>query len=140
MPPSDSSTPVPYTIETSTIYLTCVVELTHLSPAFYHSQAIILRTPLLPVTQISPHIHDKPREQSRLYLQVKTEKSFGFLPIATMADTAENPAPLQKVDSAVQGLSSSPPKEKGHRRMSSHAAEGVYRIEDLGKLPLRRTI
>ncbi|KAK5995242.1 hypothetical protein PT974_03641 [Cladobotryum mycophilum] len=27
--------------------------------------------------------------------------------------------PLTKVDSAVQGLSSSPPKEKGHRRMSS---------------------
>lgn len=57
-----------------------------------------------------------------------------------MADTAENPAPLQKVDSAVQGLSSSPPKEKGHRRMSSHAAEGVYRIEDLGKLSLRLPI
>lgn len=54
-----------------------------------------------------------------------------------MADT-EQPAPLQKVDSAVQGLSSSPKegaKEgKGHRRMSSHAAEGVYRVEDLGKL------
>lgn len=41
--------------------------------------------------------------------------------------------PLTKVDSAVQGLSSSPPKEKGHRRASSSAA-GVYNINDLGKL------
>ncbi|KAB5583012.1 hypothetical protein GE09DRAFT_287202 [Coniochaeta sp. 2T2.1] len=38
--------------------------------------------------------------------------------------------PLTKVDSAVQGLSSSPPKEKGHRRASSSAA-GVYNINDL---------
>lgn len=52
-----------------------------------------------------------------------------------MADT-EQPIPLSKVDSAVQGLSSSPPKERaGHRRMSSHAAEGVFRMEDLGMLP-----
>ncbi|KAJ6439715.1 WD repeat containing protein 44 [Purpureocillium lavendulum] len=41
--------------------------------------------------------------------------------------------PLSKVDSAVQGLSSSPPKEKGHRRQSSSAA-GVMNINDLGKL------
>lgn len=47
-----------------------------------------------------------------------------------MADT-EN-SPLTKVDSAVQGLSSSPPKAKGHRRMSS-TAEGVYNINDLEK-------
>ncbi|OBT76536.1 hypothetical protein VF21_05382 [Pseudogymnoascus sp. 05NY08] len=40
--------------------------------------------------------------------------------------------PLTKVDSAVQGLSSSPPKEKGHRRMSSTAA-GVFNINDLEK-------
>ena len=40
--------------------------------------------------------------------------------------------PLSKVDSAVQGLSSSPPKEKGHRRASSSAA-GVMNINDLGK-------
>lgn len=40
--------------------------------------------------------------------------------------------PLTKVDSAVQGLSSSPPKEKGHRRASSSAA-GVMNINDLGK-------
>lgn len=40
--------------------------------------------------------------------------------------------PLTKVDSAVQGLSSSPPKEKGHRRQSSSAA-GVMNINDLGK-------
>jgi len=45
------------------------------------------------------------------------------------ADTA----PLTKVDSAVDGvLSSSPPKEKGHRRASSSAA-GVYNINDLEK-------
>jgi hypothetical protein len=48
-----------------------------------------------------------------------------------MADTEH---PLTKVDSAVQGLGTSPPKEehkKGHRRMSS-TAEGVYNINDLG--------
>ncbi|CEJ90948.1 Putative Homogentisate 1,2-dioxygenase [[Torrubiella] hemipterigena] len=38
--------------------------------------------------------------------------------------------PLQKVDSAVQGLSSSPPKEKV-RRQSSAAAAGVMNINDL---------
>jgi hypothetical protein len=40
--------------------------------------------------------------------------------------------PLTKVDSAVQGLSSSPPKETkvGHRRQSSSAA-GVMNINDL---------
>jgi len=41
-------------------------------------------------------------------------------------------APLTKVDSAVQGLSSSPPKETKHRRSSSSAA-GVYNINDLEK-------
>ncbi|MCJ1243685.1 hypothetical protein MMC30_000882 [Trapelia coarctata] len=46
-----------------------------------------------------------------------------------MADTS---APLTKVDSAIAGLSSSPPKEKGHRRASSSAA-GVYNIADLEK-------
>jgi hypothetical protein len=45
------------------------------------------------------------------------------------ADTA----PLAKVDSAVEGLGTSPPKEKGHRRASSSVA-GVYNINDLGKL------
>lgn len=45
--------------------------------------------------------------------------------------------PLTKVDSAVQGLSTSPPKEKGHRRASSSAA-GVMNINDLGKVSLRR--
>jgi hypothetical protein len=43
------------------------------------------------------------------------------------ADTA----PLTKVDSAVDGLSSSPPKEAARRRASSSAA-GVYNINDLG--------
>jgi hypothetical protein len=38
--------------------------------------------------------------------------------------------PLTKVDSAVQGLSSSPPKEKT-RRQSSLAAPGVMNINDL---------
>lgn len=46
-----------------------------------------------------------------------------------MPDTES--VPLTKVDSAVQGLSMSPPKGKGHRRMSS-TAEGVYNINDLG--------
>ncbi|KAG6121874.1 hypothetical protein E4U13_003697 [Claviceps humidiphila] len=40
--------------------------------------------------------------------------------------------PLTKVDSAVQGLSSSPPKEKGHRRQSS-SAPGVMNVTDLEK-------
>ncbi len=50
------------------------------------------------------------------------------------ADTVE---PLTKIDSAISGLSSSPPDSKGaakgHRRASSSAA-GVYNINDLGKL------
>ncbi len=43
-------------------------------------------------------------------------------------------AALTKVDSAVSGLSSSPPQNeiKGHRRASSSAA-GVYNINDLGE-------
>ncbi|TQS33229.1 hypothetical protein Golomagni_06433 [Golovinomyces magnicellulatus] len=41
--------------------------------------------------------------------------------------------PLSKVDSAVQGLSSSPPKDKAHRRASSAAAPGVMNILDLEK-------
>jgi len=45
-----------------------------------------------------------------------------------MADTS---APLQKVDSAVQGLSSSPPKET--KRRASSTVEGVYNILDLEK-------
>ena len=49
------------------------------------------------------------------------------------ADTVE---PLTKIDSAISGLSSSPPDSKGaakgHRRASSSAA-GVYNIADLGK-------
>ncbi|KAL7910831.1 hypothetical protein GGI35DRAFT_445718 [Trichoderma velutinum] len=40
--------------------------------------------------------------------------------------------PLTKVDSAVQGLSSSPPKEKGHRRTSSSAA-GVMTIAEINE-------
>ena len=54
------------------------------------------------------------------------------LPIDMSADTAN----LQKVDSAISGLSSSPPEKeapKGHRRASSSAA-GVYNIADLGML------
>jgi hypothetical protein len=39
--------------------------------------------------------------------------------------------PLTKVDSAVQGLSSSPPKEKAMRKSSS--VPGVYNINDLEK-------
>jgi hypothetical protein len=50
------------------------------------------------------------------------------------ADAA--PSPLTKVDSAVQGLSSSPPKDGAkHRRVSSSAA-GVMNINDLGMSPL----
>jgi len=44
--------------------------------------------------------------------------------------SADTTSPLTKVDSAVQGLSSSPPKEKGHRRTSS-SAPGVFNINDL---------
>lgn len=46
------------------------------------------------------------------------------------------PTPLSKVDSAVQGLSSSPPKNEAapskHRRASSTAAPGVFNVNDLG--------
>ncbi|RDA90899.1 hypothetical protein CP533_4454 [Ophiocordyceps camponoti-saundersi (nom. inval.)] len=47
--------------------------------------------------------------------------------------------PLTKVDSAVQGLSSSPPKEKGHRRASSSAA-GVMNINDLGEFAVMSSV
>jgi len=40
------------------------------------------------------------------------------------------PSPLTKVDSAVQGLSSSPPKDHANRRKSS-SVPGVYNILDL---------
>ncbi|KAF4630860.1 hypothetical protein G7Y89_g7274 [Cudoniella acicularis] len=46
------------------------------------------------------------------------------------ADAA--PTPLSKVDSAVQGLSSSPPKDGAKRRASS-SVPGVYNINDLEK-------
>lgn len=49
-----------------------------------------------------------------------------------------DPIPLTKVDSAVQGLSSSPTEEKktsGHRRTSS-SAPGVWNINDLGMYSL----
>jgi hypothetical protein len=43
--------------------------------------------------------------------------------------------PLTKVDSAVEGLSSSPPKkEEGGLRRKSSAVPGVYNINDLGEL------
>jgi len=50
-----------------------------------------------------------------------------------MSDTV---TPLSKIDSAVQGLSSSPPAEgkaAAHRRSSSSAGAGVYNINDLEK-------
>lgn len=47
------------------------------------------------------------------------------------ADAA--PAPLSKVDSAVQGLSSSPSKDEAKNRRSSSSVAGVYNIADLGK-------
>ncbi|KAL9607197.1 MAG: hypothetical protein Q9167_007863 [Letrouitia subvulpina] len=43
---------------------------------------------------------------------------------------AAEAADLTKVDSAISGLSSSPPDKKGHRRASSSAA-GVFNINDL---------
>jgi hypothetical protein len=49
------------------------------------------------------------------------------------ADAA--PTPLSKVDSAVQGLASTPAKEEGKRRASS-SVPGVFNIADLGMLPL----
>ena len=50
-------------------------------------------------------------------------------PSIMSAETSE----LTKVDSAVSGLSSSPPADKKHRRASS-SATGVYNINDLGEL------
>jgi hypothetical protein len=50
------------------------------------------------------------------------------------ADAA--PSPLTKVDSAVQGLSSSPPKDEvtsPKQRRTSSSAPGVYNINDLEK-------
>jgi len=45
------------------------------------------------------------------------------------ADTA----PLSKIDSGVQGLSSSPPAEKGGHRRASSSVAGVYNVNDLEK-------
>ncbi|RFU35398.1 hypothetical protein B7463_g952, partial [Scytalidium lignicola] len=47
------------------------------------------------------------------------------------ADAA--PTPLSKVDSAVQGLSSSPPKKDEAKRRASSSVPGVYNIADLEK-------
>jgi len=44
--------------------------------------------------------------------------------------SADTTSPLTKVDSAIDGLSSSPPKEIKHRRTSS-SATGVFNINDL---------
>jgi len=44
--------------------------------------------------------------------------------------SAETSTPLSKIDSAVQGLSSSPPKEK---RRASSSVPGVFNINDLEK-------
>jgi hypothetical protein len=48
------------------------------------------------------------------------------------ADTSnmDTTSPLEKVDSAIQGLSSSPPKDAKHRRTSS-SVSGVFNINDL---------
>lgn len=48
--------------------------------------------------------------------------------------------PLTKIDSAVQGLSSSPPKDAKARRQSSAAAPGVMNINDLGKFALSASL
>jgi len=51
-----------------------------------------------------------------------------------MSAIDDSPVPLSKVDSAVQGLSSSPPKDgPKHRRASSSAAPGVWNINELEK-------
>lgn len=42
------------------------------------------------------------------------------------------PAPLSKVDSGVQGLSSSPAEDKGAKRRASSSVPGVFNINDLG--------
>lgn len=58
-------------------------------------------------------------------------------PNFSIMSTDAAPTPLSKVDSAVQGLSSSPPKDEApskHRRASSTAAPGVFNINDLGSL------
>ncbi|KAJ4150571.1 hypothetical protein LMH87_011315 [Akanthomyces muscarius] len=54
-----------------------------------------------------------------------------FVSTASQHNSVNMSEPLAKVDSAVQGLSTSPPKEKGHRRASSAAAPGVYNVKDL---------
>lgn len=77
--------------------------------------------------------HERHRVLTQLLLQYTNQS-----PDPSISGLIRTPAhnmsePLSKVDSAVQGLSSSPPKEaaKGHRRASSSAA-GVFNINDLG--------
>jgi len=50
--------------------------------------------------------------------------------MSAIDDSHESGAPLSRYDSAVQGLSSSPPKEPTHRRKIS-SVPGVYNINDL---------
>ncbi|POR33864.1 Uncharacterized protein TPAR_05937, partial [Tolypocladium paradoxum] len=66
---------------------------------------------------------------SQSHISIKSNYAIILVVITTAPTMTE---PLSKVDSAVQGLSSSPPKEKGHRRQSSSAA-GVMNINDLEK-------
>jgi len=47
--------------------------------------------------------------------------------------SADTSAPLSKVDSAVSGLSSSPPDDKKTHRRASSSVTGVYNINDLEK-------
>jgi hypothetical protein len=51
-------------------------------------------------------------------------------PVSKPESGVDSLEPLKKIDSAVQGLSSSPPKDKNHRRASSIVA-GVASIKEL---------
>jgi len=65
---------------------------------------------------------------------MSAEAETATAPINTSAVVEDgDPSPLTKIDSAVQGLSSSPAEEKTikHRRGSSTSAPGVYNVNDL---------
>lgn len=104
---------------------------------------------------ITPSIHKQQTNTYNLLLRKRFVFLLTYLPFSTSltfipaesATTTRSPRsnsqqtsnimsePLSKVDSAVQGLSSSPPaKDAKTRRQSSAAAPGVWNVNDLGKL------
>jgi hypothetical protein len=72
-----------------------------------------------------------------ILIQSFQENQSKDLASSTSNMSADTSAPLSKVDSAVSGLSSSPPDEKKTHRRASSSVTGVYNINDLGMLTIQ---